>query len=216
MGVLVIGTVTFSGAALRRVFALVLAVFVLMSPVALPSAHAEPDYPPSFYKISASTFTARVGQDIDFKAQTFEAGSAVSYDVAADGGSVTSGTTNADARGIARQSITFTVVGANTVTMSGTSDQGRPLNLKASITVTADDPDGNGGNGGNDGNGGSGGDNGTGGGSGDPAADESGVPFLGGGLPRTGGDIALTVLIGAGLLGAGAALVFAARRRNHA
>jgi len=217
--VLVIGTVTLSGAALRRVFALVLAVLVVMSPVALPSAHAEPDYPPSFYKISASTFTARVGQAIDFKAQTFQAGSAVSFDVAADGGSVTSGTTNADARGIARQSITFTVVGANTVTMSGTSDQGRALNLNVNIAVTADDPGGNGGTGDNDGDngtGGNGGDNGTGGGSGDPAADESGVPFLGGGLPRTGGDIALTVLIGAGLLGAGAALVFAARRRNHA
>ena len=207
MGVLVIGTVTLNGAALRRVFALVLAVFVLMSPVALPSAHAEPDYPPSFYKISASTFTARVGQSIDFKAQTFQDGAVVSFDVAADGGSVTSGTTNADARGIARQSITFTVVGDNTLTMSGTSDQGRPLTLRASIAVTADEPGGSGGNGdGND----AGGDNG----SGDPAADESGVPFLGGGLPRTGGDIALTVLIGAGLLAAGAALVFAARRRT--
>lgn len=206
MGVLVIGTVTVNGAALRRVFALALAVFVLMLPVALPSAHAEPDYPPSFYKISASTFTARVGQSIDFKAQTFEAGSAVSFDVSADGGSVTSGSTNADARGIARQSITFTVVGDNTLTMSGTSDQGRPLTLRASIAVTADDPGGSGGNGDN---------NGTGDGSGDPAADESGVPFLGGGLPRTGGDIALTVLIGAGLLAAGAALVVAARRRSH-
>ena len=200
---LVIGTVTLNGAALRRVFALVLAVFVLMLPVALPSAHAEPDYPPSFYKISASTFTARVGQSIDFKAQTFEAGSAVSFDVSADGGSVTSGSTNADARGIARQSITFTVVGDNTLTMSGTSDQGRPLTLRASIAVTAADAGGNGGNGGDNG------------GSGDPAADESGVPFLGGGLPRTGGDIALTVLIGAGLLAAGAALVVAARRRSH-
>jgi len=198
MGVLVIGTVTVNGAALRRVFALVLAASVLMLPVALPSAHAEPDYPPSFYKISASTFTARVGQSIDFRAQTFEAGSAVVFEVTESGNALTSASSNADARGIARQSITFTVVGDNTLTVSGTSDQGRPLTLRASIAVTAADGGGNGGDG-----------------SGDPAADESGVPFLGGGLPRTGGDIALTVLIGAGLLAAGAALVVAARRRSH-
>ena len=209
MGVLVIGTVTSNGAALRRVFALLLAVAVLMLPVALPQAHAEPDYPPSFYKISATTFSAKVGDTIDFKAQTFKSGSPVTFEVLADGDSVSSADVNADGKGIARQSLTFTVVGQNTVTASGTSDKGTPLSLKATVTVSADTA-GNGGNGGDDNNA-SGSDDNS---SANSADDNSGVPFLGGGLPRTGGDIALTVLIAAGLLGAGTALVIAARKRR--
>jgi LPXTG-motif cell wall-anchored protein len=196
----VIGTDTVNGSAVRRVFALLLAVAVLMLPVALPMAHAEPDYPPSFYQISASTFNARVGESIDFKAQTFEAGSAVSFDVSVDGSSVTSGSTSANSEGIARKTITFTVEGTNTVTMSGTSDKGEPLSLRANVTITAAGGGGNGGNGGGNG--------------GDPQADEGGVPFFGGGLPRTGTEIASTVLIGLVLLGGGAALVVATRRRR--
>jgi len=192
----VISTVTLRGTSARRVLGLLMALAVLMLPVALPVANAEPDYVPVFYKITADTFAAKVGGKIAFTAQTFKGGSAVGYDVVADGASVTSGSTTADAKGIARQTITFTVAGKNTVTMSGTSDKGEPLSLSAKITVT---------------------DDGSGGGdtAGDPQADEGGVPFLGGGLPRTGGDIAVTVLIGMALLGGGAALVVATRRRRN-
>jgi len=201
----VIGTTTLSRTATRRLSALLLAVAVLMLPLALPVAHAEPDYPPSFYKISAPSFTARVGGTIPFTAQTFQAGSAVSYSVVSGAKSVTSGSVNADNKGVARQSITFTVAGKNTVTMSGTSDQGKDLSLSADITVTT--ADASGGNG-----------TGSGSGSGDsantPQADQGGIPVFGGGLPRTGAEIAMTVLMGVALIGGGAALVVATRRRS--
>jgi hypothetical protein len=203
-GFSVIGTMSFSGTAKRRMFALLVAVAVLLVPVALPLANAEPNYPPTFYKISADSFSTRVGGKIAFKAQTFQAGSTVDFAVAADGSTVASGSTNADGKGVARQTITFRVVGTNTLTMSGTSDKGQPLTLRADIEVSAaadgNDP------GTNDGTDGSGGTDGT--------DDSGGVPFFGGGLPRTGGAIALTVLIGLGLLGGGAALVAATRRRR--
>lgn len=189
-----------STTATRRAFALVVAVAVLLLPVALPTASAEPDYPPIFYKISASTFMARVGQQISFKAQTYDANSAVSWEVVAGGSTVASGSTQANADGIARQTIRFTVAGTNRVTMSGTSDKGEPLSLSVNVTITeANSNTGNntGGNTGSD----------------EPQADE-GVPFFGGGLPRTGSEIAMTVLVGLLLLGGGAALVVATRRRR--
>ena len=100
-------------------------------------------------------------------------------------------------------SVTFTTEGVNTVTMSGTSDQGDPLSLSADITVSADDeqvtPVGGGGNDGGSAAGGS---------------DAGSVPFLGGGLPRTGGEIAASVLVAAVLLGLGALLVIFTRRRR--
>jgi len=192
----VFGTVTLNGTAARRMFALLLALAVLLLPVALPVASAQTDYPPSFYKISAESFTARVGGKIAFKAQTFQAGSAVDFRVSSAGALVTSGTTTADAAGIARQTITFTVEGKNTVTMSGTSDKGRPLTLSADVTITAAAAQS--------------------GAPGDPQAAPSGVPFFGGGLPRTGGDIAMTVLIGLALIGGGIALVVGSRRRRSA
>jgi LPXTG-motif cell wall-anchored protein len=192
------GTTTVSAAFARRVFALLLAVAVLMLPVALPIAHAEPDYPPVFYKISANTFTAKVGGHIAFKAQKFVAGSSVRFQVSAAGAFVTGGSTTADSSGIARQTITFTVAGTNRVTMSGTSDKGQPLSLSADVTITA-----------------AAGGTSTGSGSGDPQAGTGGVPFFGGGLPRTGGDIALTLLIGVALVGGGTALVVATRKRRR-
>src|SRR5512139_1842065 len=145
-------------------------------PIGLAPAQAEPDYPPSFYKISAQAFNARVGQSLSFKAQTFEAGSSVAVDVTFSDSSVESATATANAKGMASTSVTFTTEGVNTVTMSGTSDQGDPLSLSADITVSADDeqvtPVGGGGNDGGSAAGGS---------------DAGSVPFLGGGLPRTGG-----------------------------
>lgn len=193
-----------------------------MLPVALPMAHAEPDYPPSFYKISADTFSGRVGASIAFTGQTFEAGSTVEYAVTAGGATVESGTAQANGSGLARTTITFTVAGTNTVTMTGTADTGKPLPLTAEVQITAagDDDGSTDGSDNDSGNGNAGGaDNGSGNGSGSsaPQAEESsGVPFFGGGLPRTGGDIALTGVIALALIGGGAALVFATRKRHTA
>lgn len=209
LGCSVAGTKPLSAHATRRLLAFLAVLAVLLLPVSLPMAHAAPDYPPAFYNISANTFSAKVGQSIEFKAQTFKAGSPVAFRVTADGATVSSGSTSADAKGVANQSITFTVVGTNTVEMSGTSDKDAPLSLRASVTVTADD-DNAGGTGGGDNGGTGGGDNG----SAPQAESASGVPFFGGGLPRTGGDIALTGLIALALIGGGVALVFAARNRR--
>jgi len=182
---------------------------VLALPMSLAPAFAEPDYPPVFYKISAESFSARVGQSLGFTAQTFASGSDVAVGVTVEGDDVSSATASANGRGIAKTSVKFTTAGVNTVTMSGTSDQGDPLSLSADITVTEaggnvtpvdDDND----NGGSDG-------------TGDDASDgakSGGVPFLGGGLPRTGGEIAATALIAAALLGLGALLVMFTRRRR--
>lgn len=172
-------------------------------------ANAQTDYPPTFYQITATKFSGKVGSSITFTAQTFAASSNVKVDVRARGSLVGSSTTTADARGIATSDVTFTVVGVNDVTMSGTSDTGEDLSLTASVTVTEKDdnvvPVSDGGNGDGSGNGS---------GSGEDANAGGGVPFLGGGLPRTGGEIAGTVLVAAVLLGAGILLVVATRRRR--
>ncbi len=192
----------------RRGLAVVAAAAVLALPMGMAPANAEPDYPPSFYQINAESFRAKVGTSVKFTAQTFSSGSDVAVDVSVDGDSVGSGSATANGKGIATTEVTFTVVGVNRVTMSGTSDQGEPLSLSADVTVTeAGDgvvtaPDDNGDNGGS-------GDDATGG---DDAA--GGVPFLGGGLPRTGGEIAGTLLVAALLLGGGILLVLATRRRR--
>ena len=179
---------------------------LLAMPIGMGTANAEPDYPPKFYKITASSFNAKVGQSVKFTAQTFRSGSAVAVDVSVDGASVGSSGATANGKGIATTSVKFTVVGVNRVTMSGTSDTGEDLALSADITVTEAGSDvvpvtddGNGGNG--DGN----------------ASDDTnagGVPIIGGGLPRTGGEIAGTRLVGAVLMGAGFLLVVATRRRR--
>ena len=173
---------------------------VLAMPIGMAPANAEPDYPPVFYKISASSFNAKVGQSVTFTAQTFRSGSAVAVDVSVDGASVGSSGASANGKGIARTSVKFTVVGVNRVTMSGTSDTGEDLALSADVTVTEA------------------GDNvvpvGDDGGNASDDTNAGGVPFIGGGLPRTGGEIAGTVLVAAGLIGAGFLLVVATRRRR--
>ena len=196
---------------LRRGMALGAAVALLAVPLGMAPANAETDYPPVFYQITASSFTAKVGGSVTFNAQTFSAGSAVDVNVSADGSSVGRSTATANDKGVATSKVTFTVVGVNSVTMSGTSDTGEDLSLTADVTVTAaggDDvvPVSDGGN-----NGGNA-DNGSGDATGGDAA--GGVPFLGGGLPRTGGEIAGTVLVAAVLIGAGFLLVIATRRRR--
>jgi LPXTG-motif cell wall-anchored protein len=165
--------------------AVVAAAAVLALPMGLAPAQAEPDYPPVFYKISAESTSARVGQTLKFFAQTFKSGSAVAVDVTVDDANVSSGSATADRKGVASTSVKFTVAGVNTVTMSGTSDQGDPLALSADITVTA---------------------------AGD---DDNVTPVdNGGGLPRTGGEYAATALIAIALVGFGALLVVFTRRRR--
>jgi LPXTG-motif cell wall-anchored protein len=185
---------------LRRGAALVAVAAVLAMPIGMAPANAEPDYPPVFYKISASSFNAKVGQSVTFTAQTFRSGSAVAVDVSVDGASVGSSGTSANGKGIATTSVKFTVTGVNRVTMSGTSDTGEDLALSADVTVTEA------------------GDNvvpvGDDGGNASDDTNAGGVPFIGGGLPRTGGEIAGTVLVAAGLIGAGFLLVVATRRRR--
>jgi LPXTG-motif cell wall-anchored protein len=195
---------------LRRSMSVLATAAVLAVPMGMGSANAQPDYPPKFYKISANTYTATIGSSVRLTAQTFRAGSPVAVDVSVDGSSVGTSSAKANSRGIATTSVTFTVAGVNRVTMSGTSDTGEDLSLAADITVTAKSEDVVPvSDGGNDGG------NGSGSGSGDNAdANAGGVPFLGGGLPRTGGEIAGTVLVAAVLLGAGFLLVIATRRRR--
>ena len=184
-----------------------MATAVLAVPAAGP-AWAEPDYPPIFNQISASTFiVARFGA-VTFKAQTFQPGSAVSYRVAAPSGPAASGSSTADAKGIVKQSITFDQIGVNRVTFSGTAAEGGALELVAAVTVTTADNAGNGGqnNGGATDNGGS-----------TTATDTSGggIPIINGALPRTGGEIASTVLVAGLLFAGGAALIMATRRRRE-
>lgn len=203
------------GTKTRRGLALVVATAVLFLPFGLAPANAEPDYPPSFYRISADSFTVRVGGKITFTAQTFSAKSPVAVDVSADGAAVGSDTVTANRQGIAVATVTFDTEGVNTVTMSGTADTGDALSLSADVTVTGEDdgtvtPVDNGDDDGNGGSGtGSGSDESTGG-----SDSAGGVPFLGGGLPRTGGEIAMTALVAAGLVGLGALLVVFTRRRR--
>ena len=196
----VIGTKT-----VRRAMAVVAAAAVLALPMGLAPAQAEPDYPPSFTKISAEAYQARVGQKVKITAQTFKSGSPVTVDVAVEGDSVGSGNATANRKGIASTSVTFKVAGVNRVTMAGTGADGDPLSLSTNITVTeksdaVTDPDDNGSGGGDQGSA--------------SGSDAGGVPFLGGGLPRTGGEIAATALIAAALVGLGALLVIFTRRRR--
>lgn len=192
------------GTKTRRGMTFLAIAAVLFMPIGLaPAANAEPDYPPSFYKISAERYTATVGQRIKFTAQTFRSGSAVTVDVTESGApAADSATVTANRKGIAKATVRFTVEGINTVTMSGTADDGRPLALSADVTVTAKDVQPVNGNGGSGGNASGGNDS------------AGGIPILGGGLPRTGGEIAGTALVAAALIGLGALLVVFTRRRR--
>ena len=191
----------------RRAATFVVAAAVLAMPLGMTAANAEPDYPPKFYKITASAYTAKVGQAVQFTAQTFRSGSAVAVDVSAEGASDASSGAQANGKGIAKTSVTFTVAGVNRVTMSGISDTGEDLALWADVTVTEGGDDvvpvtDDGGNGSGDG------------GNASDDTNAGGVPFLGGGLPRTGAEIAGSVLVAAALIGAGFLLVVATRRRR--
>jgi LPXTG-motif cell wall-anchored protein len=192
----------------RRIAALtgMLAVTLAVALVPLAgTASAEPDYPPKFNKISASSFVVTRGGSITFTARTFVAGSDVTFAVVAGGKTVVSGSAAANAAGKVVQRITFDVLGTNTVSFSGTGSNGQPLAMSVDVQVT-DASSGGGGTGNNGSTGGTGGtDNGT---------SSGGIPFISG-LPRTGAQIAATVALGAALLVAGMFLVAATRRRRH-
>lgn len=188
-----IGTKTARRLLLRRALAVGAVAAVLALPMGLAPASAEPDYPPVFHKITASAFYARVGQSVTFTAQTYRPSSQVAVDVSVKGTGVDSGTAKANAKGVATTSVTFTTTGVNTVTMSGTSVEGDPLSLSAQVTVTASDDAV---------------------GPVDDGSDAGGIPILGGGLPRTGAQIAATALVATVLVGLGALLVVVTRRRR--
>jgi hypothetical protein len=221
---------------------------LLVVVTALP-ASAEPNYPPSFYRISADSYTTHKGGRIGFTAQTFAPGSAVTFKVTVDGAAVATTSTTATGAGLASRALTFNTEGANTVSVSGTSDENAPLQMSTNVTVSAVSPGGSGsntggsntsGNGSNTGGSNSGGSANTGGsgsntnssntgngGSGsnannggtDSGAQASGpqrdsAPFFAGAPPRSGSDIAITVVGALALIGAGGALVMVGRRRR--
>jgi LPXTG-motif cell wall-anchored protein len=193
----------------RRLAGLGAALTVLLALVAVPlagSASAEPDYPPKFNRISASSFTVARTGTITFRAQTFVAGSTVAFRSVVKGRTVTSGTASADAKGVVVQKIRFDVAGRNVVSFRGTSSKGTPLTLSVPIKVT--DPTAA--NGGSSGTGttGSGGSGGSG-----ESSSSGGIPFIGA-LPHTGAQILGALLIGGALVGAGFLLVAASRRRR--
>ncbi|MFZ0325318.1 MAG: LPXTG cell wall anchor domain-containing protein [Actinomycetes bacterium] len=195
----------------RRIVGLTAAAVALTVPMAAP-AWAEPDYPPVWNQISASSFVVARGGAVTFKAQTFQAGSSVAYRVTAAAGTAASGSATADAKGVVTQAITFTKTGVNTVTFSGTQKDGGALELVAAVTVTAADSAGNGSTSGN------GGASGSSNGNGSTTASNAvagGIPIINGALPRTGAQIASTVMVAAALLLGGFALVAAARRRRE-
>ena len=71
---------------LRRGMAFVAIAAVLFMPIGMAPANAEPDYPPSFYKITAELVHRHDRrQRSQFTAQTFRSGSAVTVDVSESG-----------------------------------------------------------------------------------------------------------------------------------
>lgn len=190
----------------RRLAGLGAALTVLLALVAVPlagSASAEPDYPPKFNRITASSFTVARTGTITFRAQTFVAGSTVAFRSVVKGRTVTSGTASADAKGVVVQKIRFDVAGRNVVSFRGTSSKGTPLTLSVPIKVT--DPAAA--------NGGSSGTGTTGSGGSGESSSSGGIPFIGA-LPHTGAQILGALLIGGALVGAGFLLVAASRRRR--
>ena len=190
------------------------------------SAFAEPTYPPAFNQILASRYNVCVGGTVAFKAQTFQANSSVSYTVMVVNSTITSGTVTASKKGVAKKPIKFTTVGTNTVTFSGTAKNGGPLVLSANIAVSSKPPcsSGNGSSSGSSSggavSGASGGNAGVNGASGnDPAVSGTSGGAVsaasGGGLPVTGGQVAMTLLVGGVLVGLGALLLAGSRRRTH-
>lgn len=221
-----IGTLTLGSTQVRRIAALVVALAVMLLPLTATSAKAEPNYPPSFDGISASKTCAKVGTKIRFRAMTFEPGSTVMYDVA--GPMVKSGSVTANGSGKALKTIRFTKVGDYTVTFSGTGDDGEPLVLSIDVTIVKKARQCSGSEDSRSGSGSGGGGSGSvapANESNDPASqsndpavaaksdESSGAAFFGG-LPRTGGEIALTVLVGVALLGGGIGVVLATRNRR--
>lgn len=109
-------------------------------------------------------------------------------------------TVTADANGAFTTSVTLTQAGTNIITASGLDRNGNPLTLSATVFVT-----------GGSGVGGDGSGTGSGSGSGSGGGSASGV----GGLPNTGADLKLPVILGGALVLLGGGTLVAGRRRKQ-
>lgn len=186
--------------------ALVVVLLALLGTfVAAGPASAEPDYPPQFNQISASTYAVFTGKHVVFRVQVFVPHSRVTWSSRVHGRTVAHGRSVADGAGIVVQPVRFSRVGLNVVTFSGTSRRGKPLALSARVTVRARQ--------------------GGGAGAATPGPTTGSTPQAGGatsapltssgdGLPVTGTQVALTLGVGLVLVIIGAVLVAAGRRRR--
>lgn len=174
---------------------LLVAMAAALASLAAP-ASAEPDYPPDFCQISATSFVVARGGSVAFTAEPFKPGSTVSIVVRAGGDVVQRASAVADADGVVAKKLTFTVLGRNTVTFSAPPVaqagwcNGYP-GPSTDVTVTGGD-------------------------SGGADPDDSDDTGSLGGLPRTGAQVLGGLLLGGLLVGGGVLLVSASRKRRHA
>ena len=129
---------------LRRAAAVLAAAVALTAVAALPAV-AEPNYPPSFTRISADRTIVAPRIAGGFVAQTFAPGSRVDVSVTGTSAQRTTATANAD--GVARASLAFAAVGTQTVSFAGVDPAGSPLTLSTKIQVVPAGSDGSGDNG---------------------------------------------------------------------
>jgi hypothetical protein len=109
-----------------------------------PAAQAGPTYPPSAPSISLSSTVVDPGQGVTVTGTGFEALSAVAVSWTGPGARGMSvalpfGTRalTANASGAATTTITFTLAGTHTITMTGVDPSGAPVSLTATVQVTA-------------------------------------------------------------------------------
>jgi len=187
----------------RRV-ALALVGVLIALPASLAvagTANAEPNYPPHFNKITASRHTVCKGGKVKFRAMYFKPRSTVTWQVTKTSMVLATGSVKANKKGVVKKTLTFTSPGTNFVTFSGPAKRGGgTLSLTVKITVTSKRcgaPHREGGS--------SGAALAAGASTGDPS---------GAGLPVTGAQVALLVLLAGGLLVGGSVLIGASRRRT--
>lgn len=119
----------------RRVLTPFLGVLLLSVALTAPAA-AEPNYPPVFNQVAASSFRVAAGKSLVFRVQTFRPRTSVSFAVRPTAGNAQgSGSASADARGVVTQRITFQTPGRTTVTFTGTGADSSPLTLSTTVQV---------------------------------------------------------------------------------
>ena len=188
----------------RRV-ALALVGLLIALPASLAVAgvaNAEPNYPPHFNKITTSRSTVCKGGKVVVKAMYFQSFSTVSWQITHNSTVLNSGTVVANKKGRVMIKPTFNTPGLNMITVSGPAKKGGgTLTLTAKVHVTTKRcgvPSGSGGSSGAAVAG---------------AVTDPGDP-AGAGLPVTGAQVALLVLLAGGLLIGGGILLSASRRRT--